>query len=212
SFEEIYGIQTTKNYRPSLVKSEAKASKLKIKYTMLFSPSAACSKNSSVIVNCTKCEKPHFFFSANKLSKKDKTLLRRFLDTIFYICDMLFHNTCDLLMSILPNQPEVNDNIKNTTNFNKETNQENIDKEDELDQFGSKSSKEEKLDENLKKSSKSAKKSDDIVEEFNTYKKDSINELFFKDFTNDLLLCDAKIKSYTILLEFTQIFASNVDI
>ncbi|CAG8816395.1 27585_t:CDS:2 [Gigaspora margarita] len=64
-------------------------------------------------------------------------------------------------------QLEVNGDMENTTNSNEEANQENIDEEDKLDQFSSKSSKKEKPDENIKESSKSAE-SDDIVEEFDS--------------------------------------------
>ncbi|CAG8825221.1 9089_t:CDS:2, partial [Gigaspora margarita] len=90
-------------------------------------------------------------------------------------------------------QPEVNSDVKNTTNSNEEANQENIDEEDELNQSGSKSSEEKKPDKNMEESSKSAE-SDDIIEEFDTHKKDFINELFSKVFANDSLSCDAKIK------------------
>ncbi|CAG8815893.1 12064_t:CDS:1, partial [Gigaspora rosea] len=67
----------------------------------------------------------------------------------------------------------------------------NMDKEDELDQFGSESSEKEKPNENIEKFNESAKESD---EEFDTYEKDSINELFSKVFANDSLSYDAKIK------------------
>ncbi|RIB03381.1 hypothetical protein C2G38_2225241 [Gigaspora rosea] len=107
---------------------------------------------------------------------------------------MSFYNICDLSITILPEQPKVDDDVENTTNSNEETNQENIDEEDELDQSGSESSEEEKPDKNIEESSESTEKSDKIVEEFDTHEKDSINELFFKVFANDSLLCDAKIE------------------
>ncbi|EXX63101.1 hypothetical protein RirG_155450 [Rhizophagus irregularis DAOM 197198w] len=72
------------------------------KHTMPFCPTAARAKNVSITVNCVECEKPRLIFSAKKLSEKDKTILRRFLDTIFYTCGMSFHNTCDLAMAISP--------------------------------------------------------------------------------------------------------------
>ncbi|UZO09453.1 uncharacterized protein OCT59_029676 [Rhizophagus irregularis] len=59
SFEELYGKQTTENYRPSLknVKTKAKGEKkiTKGKHTMPFCPSAACAKNVGVVVNCVEC-------------------------------------------------------------------------------------------------------------------------------------------------------------
>ncbi|CAG8683222.1 7166_t:CDS:2, partial [Scutellospora calospora] len=62
SFEDIYGNRTTENYRPSLVKSrtKTKTSKAKTKHTMPF--------------------------MQRSFPKKDKALLKQFLDTIFYTC------------------------------------------------------------------------------------------------------------------------------
>ncbi|CAG8848573.1 37222_t:CDS:2, partial [Gigaspora margarita] len=115
SFEEVYGIRTTENHRLSFAKSSAKTkvSKAKTKHTMPFSPSAARAKNVGVTVNCIECEKPRLLFSAKKLSEKDKALLKRFLDPIFYTCGMSFHDTCDLAMTALPKESEVDDDAEN---------------------------------------------------------------------------------------------------
>src|SRR6266540_3540866 len=106
SFEELYGKQTTEDHRPSLknakIKTKGKMKITKAKHTMPFCPSAARAKNVGVTVNCIECEKPRLLFSAKKLSEKNKTMLREFLDTIFYTCNISFHDTCDLAMIVLP--------------------------------------------------------------------------------------------------------------
>ncbi|CAG8582096.1 11234_t:CDS:2, partial [Scutellospora calospora] len=43
-----------------------------------------CAKNVGITVSCIECEKLRLLFSAKKISEKDKSLLQRFLDTIFY--------------------------------------------------------------------------------------------------------------------------------
>ncbi|CAG8650995.1 8410_t:CDS:1, partial [Scutellospora calospora] len=63
---------------------------------------------------------------AKKILEKDKLLLQRFLDTIFYTCSIIFNNTCDLAMTILPNQ---NNNTKDNVSSDKDDNEENINKE-----------------------------------------------------------------------------------
>ncbi len=88
-------------------KSEIKTTKTK--HTMPFCPSAVCAKNVGITVNCIECEKLRLLFSAKKLSEKDKTTLREFLDTIFYTCNISFHDTCDLAMIVLPKHDMEND-------------------------------------------------------------------------------------------------------
>ena len=106
SFEELYSKQTTEDHRPSLKDTKTKIKgKMKItktKHTMPFCPSAARAKNVGITVNCVECEKPRLLFSANKLTEKDRIMLRGFLDTIFYTCGMPFHNTCDLAIAVPP--------------------------------------------------------------------------------------------------------------
>ena len=92
SFEELYGTHTIENHRPSLknAKMKTKNGKMtitKTKHTMPFCPSAMRAKNVGIIVNCIECEKPRLLFSAKKLSEMDKTMLKGFLDTIFYTCN-----------------------------------------------------------------------------------------------------------------------------
>ncbi|CAG8784302.1 17660_t:CDS:1, partial [Rhizophagus irregularis] len=82
------------------------------KHSMPFCPSAVRAKNVSVVVNCAECEKSRLLFSARKLSKKDRTRLQSFLDTIFYTCGMSFHNTCDLAITT-PVPSKQHDEIEN---------------------------------------------------------------------------------------------------
>lgn len=113
SFEELYGMQTTEDHRPSLknakVKKKDKMTTTK-KHSMPFCPSAVRAKNVGIIVNCVECEKPRLLFSAKKLSEKDTIMLQGFLDTIFYTCGMAFHNTCDLAKATPPKQQDVDSN------------------------------------------------------------------------------------------------------
>ena len=125
SFEKLYGKETTENHRPSLKntksKKKDKMKSTRAKHTTPFCPSAARAKNVGITVNCVECEKPRLLFSAKKLSEKDKTTLRRFLDTIFYKCGMSFHNTCDLAMAVSPKQPDDNaGNDDDTENYDEE--------------------------------------------------------------------------------------------
>ncbi len=136
SFEELYGKETTENHRPSLKntksKKKDKTKSTRAKHTMPFCPSAARAKNVGITVNCVECEKPRLLFSAKKLSEKDKTTLRRFLDTIFYTCGISFHNTCDLAIAVSPKQPDDDaENDNDTENYDEEAdNQEIADVED----------------------------------------------------------------------------------
>jgi hypothetical protein len=106
SFEVLYGKETTENHRPSLkntkMKMKGKMVSTRVKHTMPFCPSAARTKNVGIIVRCIECEKPRLLFSAKKLTEKDKTILRRFLNTIFYTCGMSFYNVCDPAMAVSP--------------------------------------------------------------------------------------------------------------
>ena len=127
SFEELYGMQTTEDHRPSLKNVKAKKKgKMTIttKHSMPFCPSAIRAKNVGVIVNCIECEKPRLLFSAKKLSEKDMVTLEGFLDTIFYTCGMTFHNTCDLAKATPSKQQDTDinkDEQHDPENLNDET-------------------------------------------------------------------------------------------
>ncbi len=184
SFEELYDIQISENHRPSFVNAKVKVKKGKTKitrtkHTMPFCPSAIHAKNVGIIINCTECEKPCLLFSAKKLSEKNKTILREFLNTIFYTCGISFYDTCDLAMTILPKQHE---DTKNDISHDKEAdNQENMDKEDKNEQFESENTDNEKSDSTIEE------KSDNNAE-------DSICELFSRVFINDLWSYTSQVK------------------
>ncbi|RIA89769.1 hypothetical protein C1645_824344 [Glomus cerebriforme] len=92
SSDELYGIQTTDNHRLSFknAKTTKKDITTKVKHSMSFCPFAVHAKNI------------------------DKAMLQNFLDMIFYICDMAFHNTCDLAVTtpILLRQQNLRDNLE----------------------------------------------------------------------------------------------------
>src|SRR5437764_14869774 len=100
SFEELYGKQITEEHRPSLkdtiTKMKSKMKITKIKHTMPFFSSAIRAKNVGITVNCVECKKSHLLFSTKKFTEKDRTILNKFLDIIFYTYGMPFYNTCDL--------------------------------------------------------------------------------------------------------------------
>ncbi|UZO22623.1 uncharacterized protein OCT59_014981 [Rhizophagus irregularis] len=138
SFEKLYGTPTTEDHRPSFRDAKAKKKEnmitTKVKHSMPFCPSAIRAKNVGVVVNCAECEKPRLLFSARKLSKKDRTRLQSFLDTIFYTCSMLFHNTCDLAITT-PVPSKQHDEIENLDEGDdcNEDESENSDDENESD-------------------------------------------------------------------------------
>uniref|UniRef100_U9T5Z8 Uncharacterized protein n=1 Tax=Rhizophagus irregularis (strain DAOM 181602 / DAOM 197198 / MUCL 43194) TaxID=747089 RepID=U9T5Z8_RHIID len=182
SFEELYGKQTTENYRPSLknVKTKAKGEKkiTKGKHTMPFCPSAAHAKNIGVVVNCVECEKPRLLFSAKKLSEKDRILLQEFLDTIFYTCGMSFHNTCDLSIAVPPKQPDIHDVIEDDNGVDDQENMQEKDSNENTD-----SDIDEEAD------------NDTIIDDGgidNT--EDPIQELFSRVFVNDSWSCTSQVE------------------
>ena len=179
SFEELYGTQTTENHRPSFVNAEAKTKRgrkksTRTKHTMPFCPFAVCAKNVGITVNCIECEKPRLLFSAKKLSEKDKTILRGFLDTIFYTCSISFHNTCDLATAVLPKQPDIQENDISDEEADDQ------DREDENEQEP-KDTDDEESDNNLE-------------EESDNNVGDSIRELFSRVFINDSWSCSLQVE------------------
>ncbi|CAG8790042.1 3154_t:CDS:2, partial [Gigaspora margarita] len=121
SFEELYGISTTEEYRPSLKNAKLKITKsdktkgtIIAKYIMPFSPSSIYAKNVGITVTCTECKKLCLLFSTKKLLAKERKILESFLDTVLYTCGMSFHNTCDLASTGLINIPSINTNDDNS--------------------------------------------------------------------------------------------------
>ncbi|KAF0539165.1 hypothetical protein F8M41_007239 [Gigaspora margarita] len=96
-------------------------------------------------------------------------------------------------MTVLPKEPEVEDDIENTISPNEEANEESMNREDEPEQYESKSAKEKELGENVEKYGKSGEEFDENVEP-NTHGKNSINELFSRVFINDSLSCSALVE------------------
>ena len=188
SFEELYGKETTENHRPSLKNTKLKKKdKMKSsKHTMPFYPSAARAKNVGIIVNCVECEKPRLLFSAKKLTEKDKTTLRSFLDTIFFTCGMSFHNTCDLAIAVSPKRSD--DDTDNTVNDDEEADdQEIMDMEDndenERNESEDSDNEESDNDEEEEPKEKEAEKEED-----------SIREIFSRVFVNDSWSCASQVE------------------
>ncbi|GET04088.1 uncharacterized protein LOC105326236 [Rhizophagus clarus] len=184
SFEELYGKETTEDHRPSLknnkTKTKGKMKFIRAKHTMPFCPSAARAKNVGITVNCVECEKPRLLFSAKKLTEKDKTILRRFLDIIFYTCGMSFHNTCDLVMAISPKQHD------DTENDDEGDDQEIMDVE-------SKNENERDEPEDLDNEDESGNEKKEPAEEPEK-EEDSIREIFSRVFVNDSWSCASQVE------------------
>lgn len=189
SFEELYGKQTTEDHRPSLKDTKTKIKgKMKItktKHTMPFCPSAARAKNVGITVNCVECEKPRLLFSANKLTEKDRIMLRGFLDTIFYTCGMPFHNTCDLAIAVPPQRPD--DDLENEANDHEIIDEVDDSNENEQDE-DSDGTIEPDDSENEKEDS------DNNEEEEHEEKEDSIREIFSRVFVNDSWTCASQVE------------------
>ena len=147
---------------------------------MPFCPSAARAKNVGVTVNCIECEKPRLLFSAKKLSEKEKTILREFLDTIFYTCGMSFRNTCDLAMTIPRKKPDIQDDIENEMDEKDDCDENEHERED------SDSDSDEESDNAEEKSNNAEKESDNM--------KDSIYELFSRVYVNDSWSCLSQVE------------------
>jgi hypothetical protein len=208
SFEELYGKETTENHRPSLkntkMKMKGKMVSTRIKHTMPFYPSAARAKNVSITVCFIECEKSRLLFSAKKLTEKDKTILRSFLETIFYTCGMSFHNVCDLAMAVSPKQPD-----DDTENNHEEADNQDIDDDNEMNRTNL------KIQilrmKNLKIMRKSLRKKNPGKK---SMRKRSI--LFVKYFQESLLMTRGpalrKLRNYTTWLEFIWTFVSNAEV
>jgi hypothetical protein len=189
SFEELHGKQTTEEHRPSLknIKTKTKGktkTTTKTKYTMPFCPSAARAKNVGITVTCVECEKPHLLFSSKKFSKRDKTMLQGFLDTILYTCGTSFHNACDLKMAIPPKQPDIHDDLDDTDD---KADDQNIEKGDDSNENENEQDEPEDSDNESEKSGNSTNEEIDDAET-------SINKLFSRVFVNDLWSCSSQVK------------------
>jgi hypothetical protein len=190
SFEELYGKEITENHRPSLkntkMKMKGKMVSTRVKHTMPFCPSAARAKNVGITVCCIKCEKLRFLFSAKKLSEKDKTILRSFLETIFYTCGMSFHNMCDPAMAVSPKQPD-----DDTENNHEEADDQDIDDNNKNEQDKPEDSDFENEEfENIEEEPEEEKSGKEEHEE----EKYSIREIFSRVFVNDLWSCFSQVE------------------
>jgi len=190
SFEVLYGKETTENHRPSLkntkMKMKGKMVSTRVKHTMPFCPSAARTKNVGIIVRCIECEKPRLLFSAKKLTEKDKTILRRFLDTIFYTCGMSFHNVCDPAMAVSPKQPD-----DDTENDHEEADDQDIDDDNENEQDEPEDSDFENEEPENNEEEPEEEKSGEEEHEKEKY---SIREIFSRVFVNDSWSCSSQVE------------------
>ncbi|CAG8596995.1 9245_t:CDS:2, partial [Gigaspora rosea] len=103
-FYEIYGKDTTENYRPSLLQ-KANASKLSSTSmtinslginSMGFSPRAQYAANIRVLVKCIECNRPRVLYSQYRLNSEEENFLKNFIETIDYTCGTTFYGISDL--------------------------------------------------------------------------------------------------------------------
>lgn len=190
SFEELYGKETKEDHRPSLKNTKTKMKSTRAKHTMPFCPSAVRAKNVGITVNCVECEKPRLLFSAKKLTEKDKTILQRFLDTIFYTCGMSFHNTCDLAMAIPPKQHD-----DDTENDDGEADdQEIMDMEDDNENERDEPEDSNNEDEDSGNNEEEEPEEEETEEEETEEEEDFIREIFLRVFVNDSWSCASQIE------------------
>jgi hypothetical protein len=86
TFEELYGTETTEEFRPSAQKLTKESQ------GMGFSPSAQYAKNVGMVVQCGECDKWRVLYSKSKLNHEESTKLSRFLDSIQYTCGDSFES------------------------------------------------------------------------------------------------------------------------
>ena len=80
TFEELYGTETTEEFRPSAQKLTKESQ------GMGFSPSAQYAKNVGTVIQCGECNKWRVLYSKSKLNNEESAKLSRFLDGIQYTC------------------------------------------------------------------------------------------------------------------------------
>lgn len=105
SFEELYGQETTEEYRPSL-KEKKKSNENHSE--MGFRPSAQNCKNVGILIQCGECDKWRVIYSKSKLSSQENDELTRFIDGIQYTCGDTFYN----LANSIQNSNDTNDSLK----------------------------------------------------------------------------------------------------
>ena len=89
-FETVYGTHTTENHRPSLTTPGPKH------HGMPFSPSAQCTKNVKVVLQCGECLKWRELYSKHSLKAAQKQELEREIETLEYTCRSTFADIeCD---------------------------------------------------------------------------------------------------------------------
>lgn len=83
-FEEVYGTDTTEEYRPSL---QQKVPGLAANsHGIPFAPSAQTARTVGKTVKCIACDKPRVIYSTHKLTTQDQMILKRVLDLYQYSC------------------------------------------------------------------------------------------------------------------------------
>ena len=76
TFEELYGTETTEEFRPSIKKLTKESQ------GMGFSPSAQHAKNVGTVIQCGECDKWRVLYSKSKLNDEESAKLSRFLNGI----------------------------------------------------------------------------------------------------------------------------------
>jgi hypothetical protein len=87
-FEDVYGTETTEDFRPSLQK---KGVDNKVTNDMGFSPSGQYAANTGTVIQCCECSKWRVLYCKRKLNTNENSLLNRFLDSIEYTCGDSFN-------------------------------------------------------------------------------------------------------------------------
>ena len=82
SFDEVYGIETTEEHKPSLQQRVTSNPG----HDMPFPPSAHKTKTVKGVFICRECKKPHVVNAANKLSEQEMALIERIKQTFQYSC------------------------------------------------------------------------------------------------------------------------------
>ena len=90
NFTDLYGTDTTEQYRPSLTKNSTKS------HGMPFSPTAQYAKNVGTVMQCCECSKWRLLYSKSVVKRNQKTELEILLEDIHYVCgNTLTEIDCD---------------------------------------------------------------------------------------------------------------------
>jgi hypothetical protein len=103
SFSKVYVTEITEEYCPSLQKRKSRNMPNNIEKKegndMDFNPTAQFAKNVRTVIKCTECNKLRVLYAHRKISEEEYHLLQSFLESVKYVCGLLFKRLTELSFS-----------------------------------------------------------------------------------------------------------------